>query len=376
MNSSTQLLVISAHAADFVWRAGGAIATVTKSGGTAKVIALSYGERGESGELWKEAGQTEERVKAIRRAEDEEAASILGATFEGMDLGDYPLEIDRAAIDRLTAAIRDFEPTVTPSQTLDLYAPKKATGVPLIVWIHGGAFLFGSKEGFPVEPVPLHLLLEGYAVASINYRLSPEALFPAQFQDCKAAIRWLRAHADELGIDPNRIGVWGASAGGNLAALVETAGSVRDFDVGENLNYSSRVQAVCDFYGPTDFLQMDAHRLPDGQIHNVPDSPESKLVGGPIQDNPDKVRRVNPITYVDRSAPPFLIVHGTLDRLVPFNQSQLLAAALEAVGAPVKFHPVEGGGHGQCFGADGGCALYADREVQPMVTAFFATHLH
>jgi acetyl esterase/lipase len=376
MNSSTQLLVISAHAADFVWRAGGAIATVTKSGGTAKVIALSYGERGESGELWKEAGQTEERVKAIRRAEGEEAASILGATFEGMDLGDYPLEIDRAAIDRLTAAIRDFEPTVTPSQTLDLYAPKKATGVPLIVWIHGGAFLFGSKEGFPVEPVPLHLLLEGYEVASINYRLSPEALFPAQFQDCKAAIRWLRAHADELGIDPNRIGVWGASAGGNLAALVETAGSVRDFDVGENLNYSSRVQAVCDFYGPTDFLQMDAHRLPDGQIHNVPDSPESKLVGGPIQDNPDKVRRVNPITYVDRSAPPFLIVHGTLDRLVPFNQSQLLAAALEAVGAPVKFHPVEGGGHGQCFGADGGCALYADREVQPMVTAFFATHLH
>jgi acetyl esterase/lipase len=261
-----------------------------------------------------------------------------------------------------------------PSQTLDLYAPKKATGVPLIVWIHGGAFLFGSKEGFPVEPVPLHLLLEGYAVASINYRLSPEALFPAQLQDCKAAIRWLRAHADELGIDPNRIGVWGASAGGNLAALVGTTGSVRDFEVGENLDYSSRVQAVCDFHGPTDFLQMDAHRLPDGQM--VPDSPESKLVGGPIQDNPDKVRRVNPITYVDKSAPPFLIVHGTLDRLVPFNQSQLLAAALEAAGAPVKFHPVEGGGHGQCFGADGGCGLYADPEVQPMVTAFFATHLN
>ena len=181
-------------------------------------------------------------------------------------------------------------------QTLDLYAPKKATGVPLIVWIHGGAFLFASKEGFPVEPVPLHLMLEGYAVASINYRLSPEAVFPAQLEDCKAAIRWLRAHADELGIDPTRIGVWGASAGGNLAALVGTTGSVRDFDVGENLDYSSRVQAVCDFYGPTDFLQMDAHRLPDGQIHNVPDSPESKLVGGPIQDNPDKVRRVNPIT--------------------------------------------------------------------------------
>src|SRR3984957_17629211 len=196
------------------------------------------------------------------------------------------------------------------SQTLDLYSPKKARKVPLIVWIHGGGFLFGTKGGFPVEPVPLHLLLEGYAIASINYRLSPEAVFPAQLEDCKAAIRWLRAHADEIGIDPNRIGVWGASAGGNLAALVGTTGGVSDFEGGENLGYSSRVQAVYDFFGPTDFLQMDANRLSDGQTHNAPDSPESKLVGGPIQDNPDKVRRVNPITYVTRNAPPFLIVHG------------------------------------------------------------------
>jgi acetyl esterase/lipase len=262
-----------------------------------------------------------------------------------------------------------------PSQTLDLYAPEKAKQVPLIVWIHGGAFLFGSKEGFPVEPVPLHFLLEGYAVASINYRLSPEAVFPAQLEDCKAAIRWLRAKADEIGIDPNRIGVWGASAGGNLAALLGTTGEVREFEVGENLDYSSRVQAVCDFYGPTDFLQMDANRLPDGQIHNAPDSPESKLVGAPIQDNPDKVRRVNPITYVTKNAPPFLIVHGALDRLVPFNQSQLLVTALEAAGASVKFHPVEGGGHGQYFGSGGGCGLYADPEVAPLVKAFFATYL-
>jgi acetyl esterase/lipase len=118
-----------------------------------------------------------------------------------------------------------------PSQTLDLYSPQKTKQVPLIVWIHGGAFLFGSKEGFPVEPVPLHFLLEGYAVASINYRLSPEAVFPAQLEDCKAAIRWLRAHADNFGIDPNRIGAWGASAGGNLAALLGTTGEVRDFEV-------------------------------------------------------------------------------------------------------------------------------------------------
>ena len=105
------------------------------------------------------------------------------------------------------------------------------------------------------------------------------------------------------------------------------------------------------------------------------DSPESKLVGGPIQENPDKARRVNPITYVTKDVPPFLIVHGTVDRLVPFNQSQLLAAALETAGASVKFHPVEGGGHGEYFGSGGGCGLYADTAVAPMVKAFFATHL-
>jgi 4-oxalomesaconate hydratase len=108
----TRLLVVSAHAADFVWRAAGAIATITSNGGTAKIVALSYGERGESGELWKEPGQTEERVKSIRRAEAEKAAQILGATFEPLDLGDYPLEIDKLALERLTQQLRDFEPTL------------------------------------------------------------------------------------------------------------------------------------------------------------------------------------------------------------------------------------------------------------------------
>ena len=117
MNNSTRLLVVSAHAADFVWRAAGAIAMVTKAGGIAKVLALSYGERGESGELWKEPGQTEEKVKTIRRAEGEQAAAILGASFEGMDLGDYPLELDRSAIERLSGEIREFAPTIILTHT-------------------------------------------------------------------------------------------------------------------------------------------------------------------------------------------------------------------------------------------------------------------
>src|SRR5260370_37734012 len=117
MNNSTRLLVVIAHAADFVWRAAGAIAIVTKARGTAKVVALSYGERGESGELWKEPGQTEEKVKAIRQAEGQEAAAVLGASFAGMDLGDYPLELDRAAIDRLSGEIREFAPTIILTHT-------------------------------------------------------------------------------------------------------------------------------------------------------------------------------------------------------------------------------------------------------------------
>jgi acetyl esterase/lipase len=261
------------------------------------------------------------------------------------------------------------------AQALDLYAPRNGTNLPLIIWIHGGAFLFGSKGDILGEPVVLGLLLNGYAVAAINYRLSPAALFPAQLEDCKAAVRWLRARAQEFGIDSKRIGVWGPSAGGYLATFLGVTGETHEFDVGENLNCSSRVQAVCDFFGPTDFLQMDAHRLPDGDIHSAPNSPESKLVGCPIQDNPDKVKRANPITYVTKSAPPFLIIHGTTDRVVPFNQSELLVAALKSAGVPVKFHPVEGGGHGEYIGFNGGRGLYTDPVVERIVKEFFATYL-
>ena len=246
-------------------------------------------------------------------------------------------------------------------QKLDLYLPGDAQRPPLIVMIHGGAFRMGSKEG--ENPVPF--LAEGYAVASINYRLSGHAIFPAQIEDCKAAVRWLRAHAAQYGFDPGRFGVIGSSAGGHLAAMLGTAGSTTEFDVGAYLNASSRVQAVVDRFGPTDFLQMDAHRLPAGQVHNTPDSPESQLVGGNLQDNPEKVRRASPITYVTRDAPPFLIIHGDNDPLVPHHQSELLAAALKKAGVPVTFYTVKGGGHGG----------FTDPNVDRMTREFFATHL-
>ncbi|HEU5102137.1 MAG TPA: alpha/beta hydrolase [Roseiflexaceae bacterium] len=252
-----------------------------------------------------------------------------------------------------------------PRQKLDLYLPSKNETAPLIIWIHGGAFRMGSKEGLEFDAPPLEYLDRDYAIASLNYRLSQHALFPAQIEDCKAAVRWLRAHAQQFNLDPDRFGAWGPSAGGYLAAMLGTTGAVTEFEVGEHLNVSSRVQAVVDYFGPTDFLQMDAQRTPDGMIHDIPDSPESQLVGGPIQEHPDRVARANPITYVASDAPPFLIVHGDGDPLVPHHQSVLLDAALRAAGVPVTFYTVPGAGHGG----------FTDPRVPELTHAFLQQHL-
>jgi acetyl esterase/lipase len=223
-------------------------------------------------------------------------------------------------------------------QRLDLYLPEKADRpLPLIVWIHGGAWLAGNKDG---GGPPLPYAGKGYAVASINYRLSQHAKFPAQIEDCKAAIRWLRANAKKYQLDPDRFAVWGASAGGHLVALLGTSGDVKDLEGdGGNLEQSSRVQAVVDWFGPTDMTKM-------GGRHDAPESPESKLLGGPVQDNKDKAARANPITYVSKDDPPFLIMHGDEDKTVPFSQSELLAEALKNAGVEVTLTRIEGAGHG------------------------------
>ena len=226
---------------------------------------------------------------------------------------------------------------------LDLYLPEKGDQpLPLIIWVHGGAWMAGNKDG----PSPaLRLLVDGYAVAQVGYRLSQEARFPAQIHDCKAAVRWLRANATRYNLDPNKFVAWGASAGGHLVALLGTSGGVAELEGNENdLKDSSRVQAVVDWFGPTDFLHIgdaesDIH-------HNAPDSPESKLIGGAIPENKDKAAKASPITYVSKDAPPFLIMHGDRDRTVPFNQSELLYAALKKAGVDVTLVPMKGAGHG------------------------------
>ena len=231
---------------------------------------------------------------------------------------------------------------------LDIYIPKKGRRpMPVIIWVHGGGWKGGSKGGISR---PVGVLSRGYALVSVEYRLSGEAIWPAQIEDCKAAIRWTRANAKTYGLDPDRIGAWGSSAGGHLVAMMGVAGDVEKFDTHrEYADTSARVQAVCDWFGPTDFTQMDAHR-PKGArlVHDDPDSPESRLVGGPIQ----KERYLpicadaNPITYVTKDDPPILIMHGDRDMSVPIHQSKLFYRALKEAGVDATFYIVKGGGHG------------------------------
>ena len=237
-----------------------------------------------------------------------------------------------------------YVPGGGPRQTLDVFFPEKSDKpLPLVVWIHGGAWHAGGKERTPAMP----LLADGFAVASVTYRFSQDAPFPAQIEDCKAAIRWLRANAKELNIDPARVGVWGSSAGGHLVAMLGTAGDVKAWDKGENLDQSSRVQAVCDWFGPADLLTMGAQSPPGSRIqHDAADSPESQLVGGAVQENKDKARAASPVTYVTADDAPFLIMHGDHDALVPHEQSVELNEALKKAGVESTLKTMEASGHG------------------------------
>ena len=227
---------------------------------------------------------------------------------------------------------------------LDLFLPPSDEVKPLIIWIHGGAWREGSKDW----PSPAQQFVgSGFAVAHVSYRLSQEAKWPAQINDCKAAVRWLRANAAQYRLDPKRFVAWGGSAGGHLVAVLGTSGGVAELEgMGNDLKVSSSVQAVVDWFGPSDLLQLSKFR--SNIAHDDSKSPLSQLVGGPIQENKNAAAQANPITYIGRVEvpPPFLIMHGTRDDIVPFNQSELLVAALKTAKSDVTFRPVIGAGHG------------------------------
>jgi len=240
---------------------------------------------------------------------------------------------------------------------LDLYLPAgggKGLRRPLVIWVHGGGWRGGSKSSTPA----VALLRDGFAVASVEYRLTGEAVFPAQINDCKGAVRFLRANADKYGLDPNAFGAWGSSAGGHLVALMGTAGDANELegDVGGNAGVSSRVQAVCDWFGPTDFTVM---RTAGSR------SPVTMLLGGPPDEKADLARQASPVRHVSKDDPPFLIVHGDKDRLVPLSQSVRLDEALRKAGVESELHVVKGAGHGR----------FRDPAVAEKVRRFFRSHL-
>jgi acetyl esterase/lipase len=249
------------------------------------------------------------------------------------------------------AASRNLEysrPPGGPPLLLDLYRPDAGGPFPLIVWIHGGAFRSGNKEGIWYKPI-LNQTARGYAVASIDYRLSGVAKFPALVVDAKAAIRWLRANAAQYNLKADRIVVAGESAGGYQAAMLGTSGGVTEWEgPAGNSKESSRVQGVIDFFGPSDVLAMDdgASACKTPLVHRAPTSPESQLLGCNLDDCPDKAKAASPITYVSRGAPPFLILHGQADCQVPHSQSQRLYDALRASGVQADLHLLPDIGHG------------------------------
>jgi acetyl esterase/lipase len=270
-----------------------------------------------------------------------------------------------------------YIPGAGSQQQLDLYLPTNQKNMPLIVYVHGGGYGHGDKFGDSLNPNELQLLWDGYAMASINYRLTPAVIWPAQIEDCKAAIRWLRANARQYGYDPTRIGVIGESAGGQLVAILGTTSGTKKFDVGENLDTSSDVTCAIDLFGPSDFtgpeMSSDAGLL--------------ALVGGPVQEHLDLARSASPIYYIHADEPPILVIHGTADHLVPFLQSERLVDAMEKAGAPFYFHTVVGAGHNPYFGlnfnatrtnfegAGGGIGLFEDPMVEPLIFGFFRHYL-
>ncbi|HUQ33048.1 MAG TPA: alpha/beta fold hydrolase, partial [Pyrinomonadaceae bacterium] len=243
--------------------------------------------------------------------------------------------------------------------------------LPVIVFIHGGGW-FEGHHNRGLGPL-LHFAERGYLCATVEYRLSDEAKFPAQIEDIKAAIRYLRAKAKELHLDPKRIGVWGQSAGGHLASLLGTSGGVKELEGSKGRQkFSSRVEAVVDWNGPVDFLEpKELERLmAQKQAEGWKTIAMERLFGGPVLENKGKAVRANPVTYVTRDDPPFLIMHGDEDQTVALSQSRLLYAALKTAGVDATLTVIKGAGH---FGVDGVSPLQSD--FAAMMDAFFDKHL-
>lgn len=239
--------------------------------------------------------------------------------------------------------------TDNPRQRLDLYLPKlrkTEKPLPVVVFIHGGGWRNGNKSS-GMNNVGRFVTSGDYAGVSVGYRLSGEAQWPAQIHDCKAAIRWIKANAKEYNLDPEKIGVWGSSAGGHLVSMLGTSADVKDLEgnLGEHLDQNSKVTCVANFYGPENFLTMI--RQPSQIDRTKGDSyPEALLLGGAIPEREASAKQASPVTHVSAGDAPFFTAHGTEDPTVPFAQGQEIHAALTQAGVPSILQQMTHGGHG------------------------------
>lgn len=246
---------------------------------------------------------------------------------------------------------------------LDIYSPKSITHpLPVVLWIHGHRWSYGSKKQRP----PVNFVAQGYIVVCLDYRLSGEAPFPAAIEDCKAAVRWLRANATTYHIDSDHIGAGGHSAGGHLAALLGTSGGVASLEGGgDNLNFSSRIQAVCDLSGPTDILRLyESVAYATGGAGLRAKTSVEQFLGGSGEEIKEKAIAASPITYVSRDDAAFLLIHGENDRSIPVNQSEVFVSKLKAAGVDATLETAQGRGH-----SVGGPNFAGE------IISFFDTHL-
>jgi acetyl esterase/lipase len=234
-------------------------------------------------------------------------------------------ETPRVDRDLVFATVPGFRPL-----NLDLHRPEGPGPFPVVVFVHGGGWMVGSRRTFcffPVDETFGRLVAEGWAVASVDYRLSGEAVFPAPLDDVRAALQWVIAEASTYDLDPDAIAVWGESAGGQLAALLA-------------LDPGTAVRAAVDWYGPSDLADVPPAPTPAG-----PPSREARLLGVDRVDDPDATRAASPLHHAHAGAPPFLLAHGLDDRAIPHRHSERFAAALRDAGVEVELQLVPGAGH-------------------------------
>lgn len=257
---------------------------------------------------------------------------------------------------------------------MDILKPNSKDLLPAVVFITGGGFMTANKDNYLQQRMDISEA--GYVVTSIEYRVTPQSTFPAPLEDVKSAIRYLRANSAKYGIDPNQIAVMGSSAGGYLAALAGTTNNIKEYDKGDFLDVSSKVNAVIDLYGLSDLTKVgEGYSKEVQEIHKSPSAPEAMWVngaavfgpGGSILDHPDKAAKANPITYVTNDDPPFLLMHGDQDTLVSPNQTQILHEALINKGVDSTRYVVKGAGHGG--------DVWAQPKIVNLIIDFLDSHL-